>query len=57
VRVTVIATGFGDGPASIAGTASRGSGALDNIVRVRSGSSYDPKDYEIPTFLRKGDRE
>ncbi|WP_310583556.1 cell division protein FtsZ [Deinococcus sp.] len=57
VRVTVIATGFGDGPASIAGTASRGSGALDNIVRVRSGSSYDPKDYEIPTFLRKGDRD
>ena len=57
VRVTVIATGFGDGPASIAGTAQRGSGALDNIVRVRSGNSYDPKDYEIPTFLRKGDRE
>lgn len=57
VRVTVIATGFGDGPASIAGTAQRGSGALDNIVRVRTGSSYDPKDYEIPTFLRKGDRD
>jgi cell division protein FtsZ len=57
VRVTVIATGFGDGPASIAGTAQRGSGALDNIVRVRTSSSYDPKDYEIPTFLRKGDRD
>lgn len=56
VRVTVIATGFGDGPASIAGTGRR-EGALDTIVRVRSGSSYDPKDYEIPTFLRKGDRD
>ncbi|WP_407568879.1 cell division protein FtsZ [Deinococcus altitudinis] len=57
VRVTVIATGFGDGPASIAGTGQRGNTALDNIVRVRTGSSYDPKDYEIPTFLRKGDRD
>ncbi|WP_407540017.1 cell division protein FtsZ [Deinococcus radiomollis] len=58
VRVTVIATGFGDGPASIAGTGQRGSTALDNIVRVKSGgSTYDPKDYEIPTFLRKGDRD
>ncbi|MGY2895824.1 cell division protein FtsZ [Deinococcus sp. UYEF24] len=58
VRVTVIATGFGDGPASIAGTGQRGSTTLDNIVRVKSGgSSYDPKDYEIPTFLRKGDRD
>ncbi|MFC4455658.1 cell division protein FtsZ [Deinococcus sonorensis] len=59
VRVTVIATGFGDGPMSLAGNAARAGGTLDNIVRVRSGGggSYDPKDYEIPTFLRKGDRD
>lgn len=58
VRVTVIATGFNETPMSIASGGARGS-VIDNIVRpIRgSGSTYDPKDYDIPAFLRNVERE
>ena len=52
VRVTVIATGFDD--------AYETSSGLDSMVRpVRTGSasSYDPKDYDIPAFLRNVGRD
>ena len=55
VRVTVIATGFNETQSAIA------SGRLDPIpsstVRTSRGhSQYDPKDYDIPAFLRQVDR-
>ena len=34
------------------------SSVIDTIVKpVRGGSSYDPKDYDIPAFLRNVDRD
>lgn len=58
VRVTVIATGFNETPMSIASGGSRTS-VIDNMVRpIRgNGSTYDPKDYDIPAFLRNVERE
>ncbi|MFC6591044.1 cell division protein FtsZ [Deinococcus lacus] len=56
VRVTVIATGFDESPFPGA----PGIGSLDSVIRpVRSstGAAYDPKDYDIPAFLRNVDRE
>ena len=55
VRVTVIATGFNEAAHALTG------GRLDPIpastVRTRGGQSqYDPKDYDIPAFLRQVDR-
>lgn len=68
VRVTVIATGFGDNTyaAPLGGVVSSGRGGYDQggygsgLVRpvrggqggLGGGSSYDPKDYDIPAFLR-----
>ncbi|PYE56291.1 cell division protein FtsZ [Deinococcus yavapaiensis KR-236] len=61
VRVTVIATGFGDGGKPIAGLATSmpaRPSAVDTFVRpVRSGAKFDPNDYEIPAFLRNGGRD
>lgn len=57
VRVTVIATGFNDTPVSIAsGIGGRGS-SIETIVTTKRGSvsAYDPKDYDIPAFLRNVD--
>ena len=69
VRVTVIATGFGDSgyTAPLGGVVSGGRGGYDQnygsgLVRpvrggpsgLSGGSNYDPKDYEIPAFLRNG---
>ncbi|WP_291424362.1 cell division protein FtsZ [Deinococcus sp.] len=63
VRVTVIATGFGEGAfgsgLSSMASSTPGRATLDTIVRPVRGastaaSSYDPKDYDIPAFLRNG---
>ncbi|WP_034387829.1 cell division protein FtsZ [Deinococcus sp. YIM 77859] len=64
VRVTVIATGFNEGslPAglTLGKTGSRGT-SIDTIVRPVRGqsgaSAYDPKDYDIPAFLRNVGRD
>lgn len=59
VRVTVIATGFNDTPISIAGGTS-GRSSIETIVKPVRGtatSTYDPKDYDIPAFLRNVERE
>ncbi|TSA84652.1 cell division protein FtsZ [Deinococcus detaillensis] len=58
VRVTVIATGFNEAQTALS------SGRLDPIpspsstIRTssRGQSQYDPKDYDIPAFLRQVDR-
>ncbi|MPY66234.1 cell division protein FtsZ [Deinococcus sp. SDU3-2] len=68
VRVTVIATGFGEG--TFPGTLSAGMGmgkpggsrssSLETFVRPvrgQGGGSYDPKDYDIPAFLRNVGRD
>ncbi len=50
VRVTVIATGFGEAAGPIA------SRAFDQVLRPAKGK-FDPSDYEIPAFLRYSDRD
>ncbi|CAM4413463.1 cell division protein FtsZ [Deinococcus marmoris] len=58
VRVTVIATGFNETPMGIATGPGGRSGIPETIRPVRgNGSSYDPKDYDIPAFLRNVERE
>lgn len=56
VRVTVIATGFNEGPATVGAASSN----LQPIPNVRSqvgisrpSVAYDPNDYDIPAFLRQ----
>ncbi len=55
VRVTVIATGFNEGPAAIS-TASSNLQPIPNArtqTISRGTSTYDPNDYDIPAFLRQ----
>lgn len=56
VRVTVIATGFNEGPASIS-TASSNLQPIPNArtqtTISRGTAAYDPNDYDIPAFLRQ----
>ncbi len=58
VRVTVIATGFGDAPGGLMSGMRRPSG-LDTFVRPikTGGGKVDQNDYEIPAFLRYTDRD
>ncbi|ADV67293.1 cell division protein FtsZ [Deinococcus maricopensis] len=62
VRVTVIATGFNDSPASFMPGAPRHS-TLDTFIRGGAAptkpavSAYDARDYDIPAFLRQVERE
>ncbi len=53
VRVTVIATGFGE---ALGGPAGKARGGLETIVRPVRGK-VDQHDYEIPAFLRYSERE
>ena len=43
------------GPVTVAGGVR--SSVIDTIVKPVRGSSYDPKDYDIPAFLRNVDRD
>ena len=58
VRVTVIATGFNDTTIGIA-SGLRGPSVETFVKPVRGGGSggYDPKDYDIPAFLRNVERD
>ncbi|MDV6373354.1 cell division protein FtsZ [Deinococcus arenicola] len=58
VRVTVIATGFNEAPLSAASSTGAGAGRSSPLdIRPVRGGTYDPKDYDIPAFLRNVERE
>lgn len=53
VRVTVIATGFGDSVLTPRDEGRSIGGKADTAIITPKRGTYDPKDYQIPTFLRE----